>query len=62
MYATIFLSRYRPAPRKGHLEKIRKLCGYLKKFTSTSIKFNIEMPAYEIFKMIEGRLGNLYYG
>ena len=62
MYDAIFLSRYYPAPRKGHFDKIQHLFGYLKKHTSTSIKFNTEMPDYGNFNTVEGKWGNLYAG
>ena len=62
MYATVVLSKYRPAPRKGHLSKIYNLYGYLKKCTSTSIKFNTETPEYNNFKTIECNWGKFYGG
>ena len=60
IYATIVLSPYRPTPRKDHLAKMQKLFGYLNKYTSTSIKINTDMPAYENLKTIEEKWGNLY--
>ena len=62
MYATIFLSWYRPAPHKVHLSKIQHLSGYLNNHTSTSIKLNTKMPVYDNFNTIEGNWGNLYTG
>ena len=62
MYATVVLSQYHPAPLKGHLSNIHHLYGYLKKYTSTSIKFSTETTAYEKIKTIEGHWGNLYAG
>ena len=47
MYATIVLFWFRPTPCKGHLAKIQHIYGYLKKYTSTSIKFNTEMTVYD---------------
>ena len=60
IYATVFLSWYRPAPWKVHIDKIQYLYGYLNKYTYTSIKFNTEMPAYDNFKTIKGNWCNLY--
>ena len=62
MYATVVLSRYRPATFKVHLSKIQYIYGYLKKYTSTSIKFNTETPDNMKFKTIEGNWGKLNAG
>ena len=40
MHDAVSLSRYLFALCKGHLSKIQDLYVYLKKYTSTSIKFN----------------------
>ena len=61
-YVTVVLSRYIPAPCKVQISNTQHIYGYLNKYTSTSIKFNIEMPAHENFKTIEGNWGNLYSG
>ena len=61
MYATVVLSRFRPAPRKVHISKIQHLYGYLKKYTSTSINFNTDILSYDKFKTLEVKWGNLYY-
>ena len=52
MYDTVALSRYLPAPRKGQISNIQHIYRDLKKYTSTSITFNIEIPTYENFKTI----------
>ena len=62
MYANIVLPLYRHDLLKVHLSNIQHLYGYLKKYTSTSIKFNTEMNAYDNFKTIEGNWGNFYAG
>ena len=62
MYATVVISQYHPSPCKGDLSKIQHLYVYLKNYTSTSIKFNTEMPSYDNFKTIEGSWVNLYAG
>ena len=62
MYTTVVLLQYPPVPCKGQLSKIQHIYGYLKKYTSTSIKFNTETPDYENFKTIEGNWGNFYAG
>ena len=62
IYATVDLSQYIPAPCKGQFSNTQHIYGYLNKYTSTSIKFNIEMPTYENLKTIKGNWGNLYSG
>ena len=64
MYATVVLYWYLPDPHKGHLSNIHNLYVYPKKYTSTSIKLNldIDMLSYENFKTIEGKWSNLYAG
>ena len=62
MYSTIYLSWYRPDPRKVCLAKIQHIYGYLNKYTSTFINCNTKIPTYDNFKMIEEKWGNLYAG
>ena len=62
MHATIVLSGYHPNLLKGRHSKIQHSYLYLNKYTSTSINFKTDMPAYENFKTIEVNRGNLYYG
>ena len=40
MYANVVLSQYLPDTCKVHLSNIQHLYGYLKKYTSNSIKLN----------------------
>ena len=60
MYANLVLSRYLPGPRKVQISNIQHIYGYLKKYTSAYIMFNIEITAYENFKTIEWNWGDLY--
>ena len=59
---TVVIYLYWHNPRTGHLSKIEHIYGYLKKYTSTSIKFNKKTPEYKNFNTIEGYWGNLYAG
>ena len=54
MYDTVVISRYHPSPCKYHLSKIHNIYGYLKTYTSTSIKFNTKTLVYDDCKTIEG--------
>ena len=47
--ATMTMSRFRVSPRKGHLERLKRIYKYLKHFKNTSIKFNTEIPDYSYF-------------
>jgi len=42
MCPVMTLSRFRPAPRIGHLKRLKRIYGYLQTYPDTSIKFNIE--------------------
>jgi hypothetical protein len=51
--ATMTMSRFRAAPRKGHLDRLKRIYGYLKKFSSAAIRVRVlepdftELPAQE---------------
>ena len=40
------LSRYRSAPREGHLERVKHLFGYLAKFKHFKLRFRVDEPNY----------------
>ena len=42
--ATMTMSRFRVAPRKGHLERLKRIYGFLKKFASAAIRVRIDQP------------------
>jgi hypothetical protein len=42
--ATMTMSRFRVAPRKGHLDRLRRIYGYLKKFSSAAIRVRTLEP------------------
>ena len=44
--AIMTMGRFRNAPREGHLERIKHMCGYLKKYKSGGIRFRTDMPEY----------------
>ena len=60
MYATAVLSRFHTALRKINLAKIENFYGYLKKYTSASIKFNNNMSIYDNFNTININWVNVY--
>ena len=44
--AVATLSRYRAAPRQGHLDRIRRIYGYLSKFRHGVIRIRTDVPDY----------------
>ena len=40
------MSSFRVAPRQGHLERLKRICGYLSKFRMACIRFRTEEPDY----------------
>ena len=42
--STMTMSRFRVAPRKGHLERLKRMYGYLKKFSSAAIRVRTDEP------------------
>ena len=42
------LSRFRGAPRQGHLDRVKRVCGYLRKFSEAAIRFRTQWPENEI--------------
>jgi hypothetical protein len=42
--ATMTMSRFRVAPRKGHLDRLKRMYGYLRKFSSAAIRVRILEP------------------
>jgi hypothetical protein len=46
--ALISLSRFRVSPRIGHLERLRRIYGYLRKYPDGAIRFQTGIPDYDI--------------
>ena len=42
--ATMTMSRFRVAPRQGHLDRLKRMYGYLKKFSSAAIRVRTTQP------------------
>jgi hypothetical protein len=43
---TMSMGRFRSAPKKGHLKRLSRICGYLKKYPDGPIRFCTEIPDY----------------
>ena len=46
-YATMVLSRFRVQPRRGHMDRVQKVFGYLRKFSDARIRFRTRIPPNE---------------
>ena len=46
-HAVMSLGRFRVAPRNGHLDRLKRVVGYLKKRPNCAIRFRTEVPDYE---------------
>ena len=46
-HAIISLSRFRHAPRKGHLDRLKRVCGYIRKFPQAAIRIRTGIPNHE---------------
>jgi hypothetical protein len=44
--ATMTMSRFRAAPRQGHLESLKRMYGYLRKFSSAAIRVRTDTPDF----------------
>jgi hypothetical protein len=40
------MSRFRAAPGKGHLVRLKRIYGYLKKFSSAAIRVKVDEPDF----------------
>jgi hypothetical protein len=44
--AVMFMSQYLVAPRRGHLERLQRIYGYLKRFKSGAIRIRTDNPDF----------------
>jgi hypothetical protein len=44
--ATMSMGRFRSSPKVGHLKRLQRICGYLKKFPDGAIRFRTDIPDY----------------
>ncbi len=44
--ATMTLGKFRSAPRQGHLDRLQRVCGYLRKYPDAAIRFRTGIPDY----------------
>ncbi len=46
-HSVMSLGRFRHAPRKGHLDRVKRICGYLSKLKQAAIRFRVGIPNHE---------------
>jgi len=44
--AVMTLGRFRAAPRQGHLDRLKRVCGYLRRFPEGAIRYRTGLPDY----------------
>jgi hypothetical protein len=44
--AIMAMSAFRSAPRKGHLDRVKRICGYISKVRHLAIRIRTEEPDY----------------
>ena len=40
------MSKFRLAPRIGHLDRVKRICGYLSRYKDATIRFRTGLPDY----------------
>ena len=60
--AVMTMSGFRVAPRKGHLDRVKRICGYLAKMKNGVIRIRTEEPDYSDFADIQYDWTRSVYG
>ena len=47
LHAVMSLGRFRAAPRQGHLERLKRVCGHLRKHPHGALRFRTGIPNHE---------------
>ena len=53
---------FRVAPRRGHLDRLKRIYGYIRKFNSATIRFRTELPNYSAIPEQEFDWAGTVYG
>jgi hypothetical protein len=61
MGATVTMARFRPAPRQGHLDRLKRIYCFLRNYKKTAIKFNVEVPDYSRYVVERPQWGHIYH-
>lgn len=60
--AVMTLSGFRVAPRQGHLDRVKRVCGYLSKMKHAAIRIRTEEPDYSDVPVFEYDWSQTVYG
>jgi hypothetical protein len=60
--AVMTMSSFRAAPRKGHLDRVKRIYGYLAKFKDSAIRIRTEEPDYSDLPNVEYDWAHSVYG
>jgi len=60
--AVMTLSSFRAAPRKGHLDRIKRVYGYLAKMRHAKLRFRVHLPDYSTIPIPEHNWAKTIYG
>ena len=60
--AVMTMSGFRVAPRRGHLERVKRICGYLSKMRNAAIRIRVEEPDYSDVPDFEYDWSQTIYG
>ena len=61
MCVTQTMARFRPAPRRGHLDRLKRVHQCLRQCKKTSIKFNVEEPDHSNCPEVEKNWGSMHH-
>ena len=53
-YAVMTMSSFRPAPRQGHLDRLKRICKCLRNCKKTAIKFSTKISDHFMCKVMKG--------
>ena len=59
---TMTMEKFRAAPRKGHLDRLQRICGYLRKYQKGAIRFRTGIPDYSHLEHVNHDWAYSVYG
>jgi hypothetical protein len=60
--ATMTMSQFRSAPRKGHIERHKRMYGYLRRFKSAAMRVRFKEPDFSALSLQEYDCSKRVYG
>jgi hypothetical protein len=62
MTALVTMSQFRIAPRQGHLERLKQIYGYLRRFKTASLRVEVDPPDYSHMEQLQHDWSYSVYG